>query len=280
MYFFNKKKYPTELYGGIANLNGQYIISSKGAFGKGKVDLGRTDISSENLTFQTEKFQGRNAVFKVKTDDPKKPALLGTNVRFDYNLKDKIGAIEGEVVGQQSFDFPFSQYRTSISKALWDVDKDEVTMTKSISSDIEDNVFVSTHPDQFSLYFFAAKAVYDMKEYSLALSGVPDIKVADGRILPEGGEVTVLRDAEMQPLANAYLITDTLDQFNSFRKADVSVISRYEFAGEALYEYVVEEGDTNLVRSLSSVFLNTKKITPSIKEKRLVIFIPTAKQLL
>ena len=267
MYFFNKKNRPTELYGSIATLDGQYIISSKGAFGKGKVDLGRTDISSTALTFQTTQFQGRNARFRVKTDDPKKPALLGKNVRFDYNLKGKIGVIEGEVVGQQSFEFPFSQYRTSISKAVWDVDKDQVTMTKSAASDIEDNVFVSTHPDQFGLYFFAAKAVYDMKDYSLALSGVPEIKVADGRIIPDSGEVAVLRDAEMQPLPNAAIITDTLDQFNSFRKADVSVISRYEFVGEGLYEYVVEEGDTNLVPFFEFSFPEYEKNHPKYERK-------------
>ena len=60
--------------------------------------------------------------------------------------------------------------------------------------------FISTEPSQDSLHFLSTHATYLVGEDVLQCKGVKEIAVADSRVFPDSGLVTVRRDADMDEL--------------------------------------------------------------------------------
>ncbi len=71
--------------------------------------------------FTANDFGARHARFKVKTDDPNKPLLTGTDVRIKFSLDKNTADISPEVAGVAAIDFPFAQFKTSIPEMHWDI---------------------------------------------------------------------------------------------------------------------------------------------------------------
>ena len=58
--------------------------------------------------------------------------------------------------------------------------------------------FLSTHPEQDSLFFVSRKASYSLKDYIIEAEEVDEILVADAAIYPGDGSVTVETGAIMR----------------------------------------------------------------------------------
>ncbi len=245
---YNAAKDPIYLYGKSATLEGRMIITSKGLLGDGLLKTRTVQIVSRQMNYDVDKFSGNNAEFIVKSDIPLKPAVLSRNVKFNFNLKDGYADFAPEVEGFASVEFPYAQYKTSISKAVWDLNKKLVTMSSPKGGSIASSFFYSTHPDQDSLVFNATDAVYDMEKLSLNITGVPYIYSADAKIIPDGNKVTILEKANMQPLANASIMLDTLNEYHKLTQANIKIKSRREFLGDAVYQYITPTADTFPIR--------------------------------
>jgi hypothetical protein len=245
---YNKPKEPIQLYNNSATLEGRLNLTSRGILGDGLIKTRGVQIYTKHFNFETDRFSGNYADFEVKPDNALKPALLSRNVKFNFNLAGGYADFAPEVEGFASVEFPYAQYKTSISKAVWDINKKVVTMSTPKEADISSSYFYSTHPDQDSLVFNARDAVYDMEKLSLNISGIPYIKSADAKIIPEGNKVTILEKAKMQPLTNAVIIVDTINGYHRLTNGNIKIKSRKEYLGDALYQYAMAEGDTFAIR--------------------------------
>ena len=67
--------------------------------------------------------------------------------------------------------------------------------------------------------------------------GVKEIAVADSRVFPDSGLVTVRRDADMDELQNARLISNATTQHHLVEKAFLKIHGRYAFQGAGEYQY-------------------------------------------
>jgi hypothetical protein len=148
------------------------------------------------------------------------------------------------VEGDAALDFPYASYKTSIPSALWKLDEKIVEMTKPANIDIKNSYFYSTNPDQDSLVFNATKAVYDIESQALNVSGIPFITVADAQVTPSGGEVIIGENGKINKLYNATLTLDTLTGYHNLYDAEIDILSRSKFLGNATYRYVNSIGDT------------------------------------
>jgi hypothetical protein len=237
-------KEPFQFYNNTATLLGTTIVTSNGAFGRGKISTRGSDVISRDLSFSKDNFSARHARLDVKSDNPKKPALFGRDVRLYFDLVKNIANISPEVEGIAAMDFPYAQVKTSISNATWDLEKQTVKMIKPKDVDISKSYFYTTRKEQDSIAFNATEAIYDIKEYKLNVSGIPFIKVADAKITPDNNEVTILENANILPFKKATIVMDTLNEYHHLFDGNIKILSRNKFEGDATYRFVSAESDT------------------------------------
>src|SRR5690606_38445369 len=100
-------------------------------------------------------FSARHARFKVKSADPNKDLLAGTDVRLKFDLSENYADISPEIEGTAAIEFPFAQFKTSIPNARWDLDAQKITMSKAADVPIENSYFYATRKELDSLSFNA-----------------------------------------------------------------------------------------------------------------------------
>ncbi|MBS1680621.1 MAG: hypothetical protein JST48_02820 [Bacteroidetes bacterium] len=243
---FNLKnlKDPFALYEKTATLKGNLTVSKKGVTGSGRLSTRGSEVLSRNLNFSSKDFGARHARFEVKTGNPDKPALAGNDVRVKFKLDQNFATISPEVQGVAAIDFPYAQFKTSITEARWDLNTQKITMAKAKDVAIEDSYFYTTRKDLDSLRFNAESAEYDIQLQQLKVKGIPYIIVADAKITPENNEVLILENAKIGQLKNTVIVLDTLNGYHRLTDGVVDIISRNEFSGYATYQYVNAANDT------------------------------------
>src|SRR5882724_12949831 len=254
---------PFSLYKATATLNGTLTVSKSGVAGSGKLSTRGSEVASKELSFAAKDFGARHAAFKVKTDNPDKPALAGDDVRLKFNLDQNFATISPEVEGVAAIEFPYAQFKTSIPEARWDLTTQKIVMTKASDVPIENSYFYTTRKDLDSLNFNAEKAEYDIKTQQLKVSGIPFIIVADAKITPENNEVLILENAKIGQLKNTVIVVDTLNGYHRLTDGVVDIVSRKEFSGYATYQYVNAASDTFAIKMtdfhLEPIVEETKK---------------------
>jgi hypothetical protein len=243
MLFKNTDK-PFTFYNGAAKFEGEVMVRSDGVYGDGKVGIKGSRASSKEMKFEDYRFLARNADFEVETNNPEKPALAGHKVRVLFNLKDNYAEISPEIEGQAALDFPYAQFKTSITKAKWDLDSGTITMTKPEDVPLSSSYFYTTRKELDSLSFNATQAIYDIKSQELTVRGIPHIKIADALITPENNEVLIHENSRIGRLTNTTIILDTLHKYHMLTDGVIDIISRNEFSGHATYQYINASQDT------------------------------------
>ncbi|CAN5203176.1 hypothetical protein BH23BAC1_BH23BAC1_07740 [soil metagenome] len=246
--FISSVKNPFSLYNNSANLEGTTILTPKGVFAEGKLLTRGSEIVSKKMNFEQSEFSARNADFKITTSNPKKPALSGSDVKLNFDLIKNTASISPEVEGVAALDFPYAQVRTSITKAIWNLEDKTIHMSKPEDVDINNSYFYTTRKELDSLVFNATAAVYDINQLKFNISGIPYIKVADAKITPENNQVLILENAELQELRNAVVVIDTLNEYHRLINGRIKILSRKKFEGDATYEYVNAQADTFAIK--------------------------------
>jgi hypothetical protein len=239
---------PFNFYDSTAQMRGTLTISKEGVGGAGKLDTRGTELISRNMNFTANDFSARHGKFRVKSDDPNKPLLTGTDVRVKFNLEKNYADVSPEVAGVAAIDFPFAQFKTSIPEMHWDIGEQKITMNKDPDVPLENSYFYTTRKDLDSLNFLAEKAEYDLKKQELKVSGIPYIIVADAKITPENNEVLILENAKIGTLKNTVIVLDTLNGYHHLTDGVVDIVSRKEFSGYATYQYVNLLRDTFAIK--------------------------------
>jgi hypothetical protein len=258
-------KEPFSLYNKTATLSGNLTVSKKGVTGIGKISTRGSEVVSSYLNFSSDNFGARHAKFEVKTGNPDKPALAGNDVRVKFNLDQNYATISPEVEGAAAIDFPYAQFKTSITEARWDLNTQKITMVKAPDVPIENSYFYTTRKDLDSLRFNAEKAEYDIQLQKLTVKGIPYIIVADAKITPENNEVIILENAKIGQLKNTIIVLDTLNGYHRLTKGVVDINSRKSFSGYATYQYVNAANDTFAIK-MSDFHLEA--ISEESKKKR------------
>lgn len=255
MHIINIKD-PFLLYKKQLSLEGSLNITPKGLFGAGMLEIKKTNVIGQFL-FKDDNVSARHAVFNTRAAGSPKPTMSANNMRVNFNLKDSYADISPETPGLAGLEFPLNEFKTSIENAHWDINKKVVTM-RSETDDLSKSYFYTTNPEKDSLAFNAAGGYYDMTKKLLKIDGIPFIKVADSKIIPDSNKVTVLAGAALKPFSNAQLIIDTLNGYHYLDKGKIEIFSRKKFNGTARYKFANVGGDT-MILSFNNFFLEKKK---------------------
>ncbi len=244
MYVSNFENSPFQFYNASASMYGAAIINKNGLYGNGKLFTRGSESESAEMNFTENTYSARHAEFKINSDNPDKPALAGEDINLNFDLINDEAAISPEIEGVAAIDFPYAQFKTSISQAIWNLDNRKITMTKPENVAMENSYFYSTREELDSLAFNGTQAEYDIDSLKLYIQGIPYIKVADALITPESNEITIYENSRIGTLQNTTVVIDTVNRYHTMIDGTIDIKSRNKFLGDATYQFVNARSDT------------------------------------
>ncbi len=244
------------MYNDQSTFGGTLALTPGKLSGNGTVKIKDAEMDSKGFTFKRRTFNALIANFRIKSYDLNALSISTKNYQthFDFDLR------KGEFrsnVGISKVEFPLNKYVCSMDRFEWMIDNEEISLSNEQSRKaIPDSLslaqlidigytgseFISVHPLQDSLKFFAARAKYNLRTNVLNAEDVRIIKVADAAVFPDSGSVRILRDAQMQPLKHAIIIASTKSKYHQFYQAEVSVASRKRYTGSGMLDYTDRDG--------------------------------------
>jgi hypothetical protein len=237
-----QQKDPIDLFDKQATLAGNLILAPTGMTAQGMVAFGKADLQSNLFAFKQNSFGADTADFRLRADEAGNLSFATKNVNSQVDFTNRVGEFRSNGGGSY-VTFPANQYICFIDEMKWFMDKEEIELTseKKTSPTGEGGAeFVSIHPLQDSLKFFAPIANYSLRDNLLKADKVKEIKVADALIIPEDGKVLVDRGAQIRTLTNATIIADTTNQYHTIFNASVDIKGRKSYTGSGEYNYVDE----------------------------------------
>ncbi len=234
------------LYKNTTELAGSLLLRSNGLYGQGVLRRLDSEIASNDIKFKKEGFTANKSVFSINSNGEStgKKLLAGRNVNIDFNSKTGISNFVTDESGfgsdSSGMEIPTASYQTLIGTAIWDTNKKTI-LIKGFGAT---STYTSTQEDQEGLAFEGAEAIYDIDKVSLNIKGVPFIRTADVKIIPEKGLVSIDEKGRISPLKNARIEIDTLNTSHRLRDAEITIDSRNHFQGSATYQYISARKDT------------------------------------
>ncbi|NJL75728.1 MAG: hypothetical protein HC892_12615 [Saprospiraceae bacterium] len=232
MYVENEKE-PFNLYQLKQHtLDGTIIITPEGVRGRGKLDWNEAFMVSNMFQFGTYALEADTTTLSIKAADDK-PALRTKNVNGKVNFEGQNGYFKANDQFLVT-ELPYTKYETSMNEFEWDMKQKKVFFE---SDPKQLGAFLSVHPDQDSLRFNGANAVYDIVINELQIDGVPFIETSDAFIYPDSGRVNIKSDALMTTLENAKIVANTVNQNHVINRATVNIKGKRVYEAKGFYEY-------------------------------------------
>ena len=224
--------------------------------GTGALIIEKAKISSNQFRFSKDVVDADTANFDLFTIN-----VLNTDFESD-NVKAHIDFIERKGVfrtnGEKTiWTFPKNKYISEMNEMTWFMDKEELAISADMDvlekieeagDDISPNEwedlflegpkFTSIHPRQDSLSFVAPRARYNYKEHIIYAEGVKFVKVADATIYTDDGNITIEKDAVMQPIQNAKIVANSTTRYHTIYNAVVSIYGKKSYTAYGDYDYL------------------------------------------
>ncbi|HTF03774.1 MAG TPA: hypothetical protein VK826_07095 [Bacteroidia bacterium] len=232
------------VFGGEATVSGTLTLGPKNLLANGKMNFSNAEMVSKKMVLKHHVVDADTADFSLKALEMAGLAFSTNNVNAHVDFEKRQGDFkangEGSIVT-----FPVNQYICYMENFKWYMDKEEIELNgaKPKPGDqiaLEGPEFISIHPKQDSLRFRAPKAIFDMKNYIIYAKEVKEVLVADAKILPDSGYVTIERNAYMRPMDNAKIDANTVTEYHHLFNAHVEVFSRRSYTASGDYAYVDE----------------------------------------
>ncbi len=253
---------------------GELMYSTLGLEGDGRMNIKDADIDSRHFIFKDRIFDCDTADFKMKTLDDANLAFETKNYKAHVDYDERKADFKSNG-GTSLVNFPLNQYICYMDRFEWYMDKEEIALANELDKqpegmdnmdlkeiaelDLSGSEFISVHPAQDSLRFFSSQAKYSLKDNIIYATDVKIIKVADAAIYPGDREVTILKKAEMLPLKDAQILANTVTKYHILNKANVNILGRLDYRGNAYYEYVDE------MESMQEIFFDEIKVDSSLQ---------------
>jgi len=238
---------PMDFYKGQAQMKGRVDYTPKEMTGNGKLDFSGATMSANLMKFKNKKVLSDTATFSLKALEGSLFAFSTKNVNAIVDFEKRTGDFASNGKGS-IVEFPVNQYICYMDNFKWNMDQGEIELSSRDANKPKDArmlelsgpEFISTNPKQDSLRFNAPKAKFDFKNYIISAQDVAWINVADAKIYPDSGKVTILKAAEMKTFSNAKIVANSITAYHTIYKANANVFGRKGYAASGYYDYVDE----------------------------------------
>ncbi len=248
MNIWNNKDKKFVDYNGQSDFDGLLSLTPTQLFGNGTTNFSDAKLIAKRIKFNFNSFASDTANFSIKALDIASLAFATDNVNalidFDKHMGEFKSNGKGSIVK-----FPANKYICFMDSFKWLMNDGQIELGVSKNStakaahqdlDLVGPEFISTHPKQDSLRFQSPSAKYDLKKYVISAKDVKYINVADARIYPDSGTVTIDKDAVMRTFTNAKIVANSITQYHHLYNCTVNVFARKNYVGSGFYDYVDE----------------------------------------
>ncbi len=252
---FDLKK-PFKLYKEGITFKGRLDLTYKELTGNGKVEFEKADLSSGRILFVKRRFFGDTSNFHLKAFEEEGFTFSTVNVNAKIDLDSRTGDFITNGSGSY-VKFDKNQYIAYMDRFKWFMDAEEIQLgdeQKKMDQeaaeqglDLEGPEFISTHPKQDSLRFFAPAAKYNLRKYIISCKNVPYINVADARIFPKNGDVKLFKNAVMDTLRESSIMANTVTKFHNIRNTTANIYGRRNYLASGEYQYLDENDKPYLI---------------------------------
>ncbi|MGQ0828695.1 MAG: hypothetical protein ACT4ON_09895, partial [Bacteroidota bacterium] len=247
MNVWNSKDKKFLSYNGQAEFTGRLSLTPKQLFGDGTADFSTAKLDAKLIKFKSNAFDSDTANFSLKALGEAGLAFATDNVNAHIDFTKRLGEFKSNGKGS-IVRFPVNKYICFMDNFTWFMDQSSIELgsekaaAKPSSGDLNLSgpEFISVHPNQDSLRFFAPRAKYDLKNYLITAKDVQYINVADARISPDKGDVLIKKDAVMETFTNAKIVANSITKYHNLYNCTVNIFARKSYAGSGFYDYVDE----------------------------------------
>jgi hypothetical protein len=250
-------KTPFTAYKENITFRGRFDLTFKDLIGDGKAEFEKADLSSRKIVFGRRTFTSDTANFHLKAFNEEGFTFSTINVNAKIDFDARVG--EFVTNGEGSYvKFDKNQYIAFMDRFKWYMDAEDIELgdtQKKIDADasesgldLEGPEFISIHPKQDSLRFFAPGAKYNLRKYIIRCKNVPFINVADARVFPKNGDVTIFKNAVMDTLKESSILANTVTKFHNIRNTTVNVYGRRNYLASGEYQYIDENDKAYLIK--------------------------------
>jgi len=241
-----KKQKPILCYKNASQFSGTMSLTPQLLSGNGAMDFAGASLISKMMAFSQNKFHADTADFNLKSEQLADLSFATTNVNANVDFDRRV--VECKSNGKGSVvKFPVNQYICFMDRFKWYMDKNEIelgsdkkVLASNASIDLDAPEFISIHPKQDSLRFYAPRAKYDTRNHIITALDVPYINVADARIFPDSGRVVIKKGAEMQTFTNAKILANTVTKHHNLYNVTANIFTRKSYAASGYYDYIDE----------------------------------------
>ena len=255
MQAYDREK-PFTSYNSQAVFTGRYDLSPNELYGKGKVDFEKADLISQKILFKRKKFYSDTANFHLKAFDEEGFTFSTENVNSTIDFENRTGIFVSNGAGSY-VRFDKNQYIAYMERFKWFMDNENIQLgdeQKKLDANVENALdlegpeFISTHPKQDSLRFFAPAANYNLRKYIIHCKNVPFINVADARLFPDSGNVTIFKNAVIDTLENAVILANTVTKYHTIKNVRANIFGRKSYLATGDYTYLDENNSPFLIQ--------------------------------
>lgn len=232
-------------YNGEAKVTGTLTLAPKDLRATGKMDFSNAEMLSKNMVMKHHAIDADTVDFNLRTVDLASMAFSTKNFKAHVDMQKREGEFKANGKGSV-VQFPVNQYICYMENFKWFMDKSQLELSGNKPEpgaskiDIHGPEFISVHPKQDSLRFFAMRAKFDYQNYIIEAEEVKEIRVADARIIPDSGKVTIERNAFMRPLENSQIEANSVTKYHHLFNCHTEIFGRFSYTASGDYAYVDE----------------------------------------
>ncbi len=234
--YLNTKEHEVDIFDDGQVFEGNLLQTPSELSGNGELRWDNAVLASADMKFNPIHADADVSSIKIGDVDAGKISFVSTNVQSHIDFEKRTGDFRANELGHLT-QFPYNQFASTMDEFKWDMDKKTILLTPTGRQKSEDYVFKSQNPSQNGLVFQSTKALFDMNEGIIYAEEVPYIDVADSRVFPDEGKVTILKDAVLKPLEKAKMLANRENKYHELYDCRLTVEGRLSISGNGYYVY-------------------------------------------
>lgn len=239
-----------DFYGSITQTPSKLI-------GDGTLAWEQARFQSQDMTLGPMKASANKAALKIFAADSTKIAFETNNIKGNMDFSTRLGTFTTNEVGALT-KFPFNSYVTNLNDYKWNMDLKTIEAKIGPAMAGQTPYFLSTNPSQDSLKFEGKSALYSLNDYTLKVSQIPYIDIADSRVFLKDGKVTIRENARMDMVDSAKIIANRIDKYHDIYRVSTKIYGKNKMHGFGKYQYVNRDGKRQEF-TLDSIIVNRDK---------------------
>lgn len=242
------------MYDDVSYFDGTSSYSPTEMKGSGIYRFEQANLVSNQFVFKNMTFDSDTADFRLKDAESSAGAFAlktdNVNVHVDFNDRFAQFKANGKAV---PIEFPINQYVCFMEEFKWYMDNGNIDLTSAKETQVAADVslkgskFISTNPDQDSLFFYSPIATYDSRKHIIVAKDVLYMNSADALVYPDSGEVTVRKAAKMDALVNSKIETNSITKYHTVYNANTKVHGRKSYSSAGDIDYTNAEGEKQTI---------------------------------